>query len=167
MMLIDTHAHLDFSEFAEDLDLVLLRAKEAGLERIITIGTTLHSSRKAIQLAERYPQIYASVGIHPNSASQEREDFLSELEEMVKHPKVVAVGETGLDYYRLASKQEESEVSQTAFGAASFTTIENEIRDEAEIAAQSAAFEQHLELADAVGKSVVIHQRDSWEDTIE
>ena len=166
-MLIDTHAHLDFSEFAEDLDHVLLRAKQAGLERIITIGTTLLSSRKAIELAERYPQIYASVGIHPNSASQEREDFRSELEGMVKHSKVVAVGETGLDYYRLASKQEESEVSQTAFGAASFTTIGNEIRDEAEIAAQSATFEQHLELAAAAGKSVVIHQRDSWEDTIE
>src|SRR3984893_11466213 len=126
MMLIDKHAHLDFPEFAEDLDHVLLRAKEVGVERIITIGTTLQSIRKAIQLSERYSQIYASVGIHPNSASQEREDFLSELEEMAKHPKVVAVGETGLDYYRLASRQEESEVSQTTFGAASFTTIENE-----------------------------------------
>jgi TatD DNase family protein len=167
VILIDTHAHLNFSEFAEDLDHVLLRAKQAGLEHIIIIGTTLLSSRKAIELAERYPQIYASVGIHPNSANQECEDFLSELEEIVKHPKVVAVGETGLDYYRLASKQEELEVSQTAFGAASFTTIENEIRDEAEIAAQSAALEQHLELAVAVGESVVIHQRDSWEDTIE
>jgi TatD DNase family protein len=166
-MLIDTHAHLDFLELAEDLDHVLLRAKQASVERIITIGTTLQSSRKAIQLAERYPQIYASVGIQPNSASQEREDFLSELEEMVRHPKVVAVGETGLDYYRLASRQEESEVTQTTFGAASFTTIENEIRDEAEIAAQSAVFEQHLELAAAAGKSVIIHQRDSWEDTIE
>jgi len=166
-MLIDTHAHLDFPEFAEDLDHVLLRAKQAGVERIITIGTSLESSRKAVHLAERYPQIYASVGIHPNSASQEREDFLSELEEMVKHPKVVAVGETGLDYYRLASRQEESEVSEATFGAASFTTIENEIRDEAEMAAQSAAFEQHLELAAAARISVVIHQRDSWEDTIE
>ena len=167
MMLIDTHAYLDSPDFAEDLDDVLLRAKQASVERIITIGRTLQSSRKAIQLAERYPQIYASVGIHPNSASQEREDFLSELEEMVKHPRVVAVGQTGLDYYRLASKQEESEVSQTTFGSASFTTTENEIRDEAEMAAQSAAFEQHLELAAAAGKSVVIHQRDSWEDTIE
>ena len=64
-MLIDTHAHLDFPEFAEDLDHVLLRAKEAGVERIITIGTSLQSSRKAVHLAERYPQIYASVGIHP------------------------------------------------------------------------------------------------------
>lgn len=167
MMLIDTHAHLDLPEFAEDLDLVLLRAKQAGVERIITIGTTLQSSRRAIELAERYPQIYVSVGIHPNSASREREDFLSQLAQMVKHPKVVTVGETGLDYYRLASKQEESEVSQTAFGAASFTTIEDEIRDEAEIAGQAAAFEQHLELAVATGKSVVIHQRDSWEDTIQ
>jgi TatD DNase family protein len=167
MMLIDTHAHLDSTEFAVDLDQALLRAKQAGVERIITIGTTLQSSRKAIELAEHYPQIYASVGVHPNSASQEREDFLSGLEEMVKHPKVAAVGETGLDYYRLASNQEESEVSRTTFGAASFTTIENEIRDEAEIAAQSAAFEQHLELAVVAGKSVIIHQRDSWEDTIE
>ena len=166
-MLIDTHAHLDFPEFAEDLDHVLLRAKEAGVERIITIGTTLQSSRKAIQLAERYSQIYASVGIHPNSASQEREDFLSELEEMAKHPKVVAIGETGLDYHRLPSKQEDAEVSQATFGAATFGTMETEIHDEAEKAAQSTAFEQHLELAAAVGKSVVIHQRDAWEDTIE
>ena len=167
MMLIDTHAHLDFPEFAEDLDHVLLRAKEASVERIITIGTTLQSSRKAIQLAECYSQIYASVGIHPNSASQEREDFLSELEEMAKHPKVVAIGETGLDYHRLPSKQEDAEVSQATFGAATFGTMEVEIHDEAEKAAQSSAFEQHLELAAAAGKSVVIHQRDAWEDTIE
>lgn len=166
-MLIDTHAHLDFPEFAEDLDHVLLRAKEASVERIITIGTTLQSSRKAIQLAERYSQIYASVGIHPNSASQEREDFLSELEEMAKHPKVVAIGETGLDYHRLPSKQEDAEVSQATFGAATFGSLVTEIHDEAEKAAQSSAFEQHLELAAAAGKSVVIHQRDAWEDTIE
>ena len=167
VMLIDTHAHLDFPEFTEDLEDVLLRAKRAGLERIITIGINLKSSRKAIQFAERYPEIYASVGIHPNSASQEREDFLSELEELVKHPKVVAIGGTGLDYSRLPSKQESAEISQTTFGAADFHTIETEIRDEAEMAAQSAAFEQHLELAATVGKSIVIHQRDSWEDTIE
>src|SRR6202023_3510053 len=105
MMLIDTHAHLDFPEFAEDIDHVLLRAKQASVERIITIGTSLKSSRKAVHLADRYRQIYASVGIHPNSASQEREDFLSELEEMVKHPKVVAVGETGLVFYRLGGAQ--------------------------------------------------------------
>jgi len=121
----------------------------------------LESSRKAIQLAERYPQIYASVGIHPNSASQEREDFLSELEEMAKHPKVVAIGETGLDYHRLPSKQEDAEVSQATFGAATFGTMQAEIHDEAEKAAQSTAFEQHLELAAAAGKSVVIHQRNA------
>jgi len=165
MMLIDTHTYLDFPEFAEDLDHVLLRAKQVGVERIVTIGTTFQSSRKAIQLAERYSQIYASVGIHPNSASQEQ-DFLSELEEMAKHPKVVAIGETGLDYHRLPSKQEDAEVSQATFGAATFGTMETEIHDEAERAAQSTAFEQHLGLAAAAGKSVVIHQRDAWEDTI-
>jgi TatD DNase family protein len=166
-MFIDTHAHLEFPEFTEDLEDVLLRAKQVGVERIITVGINLESSRKAIQFAERYPEIYASVGIHPNSATQEHEDFLSELEQLVKHPKVVAIGGTGLDYSRLPSRQENAEISQTTFGAADFHTIETEIRDEAERAAQSAAFEQHLELAAAVGKSIVIHQRDSWEDTIE
>ena len=94
-MLIDTYTHLDSPEFTKDLDDVLLRAKQAGVERIITIGINLESSRKAVQLAERYPQTYASVGIHPSCANEEREDFLAELEQLVKHPKVVAIGGSG------------------------------------------------------------------------
>ena len=74
-MLVDTHAHLDFPEFSGDVDAVLSRAKEAGVSRIIAIGTTLQSSRNAINLAEQYPEVYAVIGIHPTSASKEREDF--------------------------------------------------------------------------------------------
>jgi TatD DNase family protein len=165
-MLVDTHAHLDFPEFADDFDAVLHRAKEAGVERIVTIGTTLKSSRKAIEFAERHREIYAVVGIHPNSVTEERGDFLAELQELAGHPKVVAIGETGLDYHRLPSKRHQKEVSETTFGAASTQSIELEIRDEAEKAAQAVAFEQHLELAAATGKNAVIHQRDSWVDTM-
>ena len=165
-MLIDTHAHLDFPEFAGDLDSVLHRAKEAGVDRIITIGTTLRSSRAAIRFAEQFPGVYAVVGIHPTSVSQEGEDFLSELRTLADHPKVVAIGETGLDYHHLPSSLRKQEISEAAFGAASTETIESDLRDDAEMAAQSVAFEQHLELAASIGKNVVIHQRDAWTDTI-
>jgi TatD DNase family protein len=166
-MLIDTHTYLDAAEFTKDLDDALLRAKQADVQCIVTVGRDLESSRKAVQLAERYPQVYASVGIHPNRANQEREDFLLELEQLLKHPKVVAIGAVGLDYSRLTSKQENDEVIEGALGAADFHTIEAEIRDEAELAAQSSTFEQQLELAAPTGKGVVIHQCDAWEDTIE
>jgi TatD DNase family protein len=157
---------LDFPEFAGDLEAVLSRAKEAGVSRIIAIGTTLHSSRAAINFAEQYPEIYAVVGIHPTSVSEEREDFLSELQQLAEHPKVVAIGETGLDYHRLPSSRRKQEISETTFGAASTETIESDLRDDAEIAAQSVAFEQQLELAATKMKNVVIHQRDAWADTL-
>jgi TatD DNase family protein len=165
-MLIDTHAHLDFPEFADDIDSVLRRAKEAGVSRIIAIGTTLQSSRQAISLAEQYPEIYAVVGVHPTSVTTEREDFLTELQQLATHPKVVAIGETGLDYHHLPGSRRKQEISETTFGAASTETIESDLRDDAEIASQSVAFEQHLELAASQSKNVVIHQRDAWEDTI-
>ena len=165
-MLVDTHAHLDFPEFTDDFDAILNRAREAGVGRIVTIGTTLKSSRKAIEFAEKHSEIYAVVGIHPSSVTEEREDFLPELQELATHPKVVAIGETGLDYYHLPSKRRQREISEATFGAASTESIEFEIRDEAEKAAQAVAFEQHLELAAATGKGVVIHQRDSWADTL-
>jgi TatD DNase family protein len=165
-MLVDTHAHLDFPEFAGDIEAVLRRAKEAGISRIITIGTTIQSSRKAIEFAEQYPEIYAVVGIHPGSVSEEPEDFLSELQELSDHPKVVAIGETGLDYHHLPSTRRTRELSESTFGAASTETVESDLRDDAEIASQTVAFEQHLELAATKSKNVVIHQRDAWSDTI-
>jgi TatD DNase family protein len=165
-MLIDTHAHLDFPEFAGDVEAVLDRAKEAGVAKVIAIGTTLQSSRRAIQFAEKYAEVYAVVGIHPTSASEEHEDFLSELQQLANHPKVVAIGETGLDYHRLPGSIRRQEISETAFGASSTETIEADLRDEAEISSQSIAFEQQLELAASIRKNVVIHQRDAWAETL-
>jgi TatD DNase family protein len=165
-MLVDTHAHLDYPEFTDDLDAVVLRAKNAGVTKILAIGTTLESSRNAVHFAEKYPEIYAVVGIHPTSVHEEREDFISEIQELLGHPKVVAVGETGLDYHHLPSSTRTKEISETTFGAASTEIIESDLADEAEIAAQSVAFEQHLELAAAKSKNVVIHQRDAWDDTL-
>jgi TatD DNase family protein len=165
-MLVDTHAHLDFPEFAGDFDAVLHRAKDAGVSRIIAIGTTLQSCRNAISFAERHPEIYAVVGIHPTSVSGEQEDFISELRHLADHPKVVAIGETGLDYHHLPSSMRKQEISEAAFGAASTETIESDLHDDAEMSSQLIAFEQHLELAATKSKNVVIHQRDAWDDTL-
>ncbi|MBV9129335.1 MAG: TatD family hydrolase [Verrucomicrobia bacterium] len=165
-MLVDTHAHLDFPEFADDFDAVLRRAKDAGVLKILAIGTTLQSCRNAINLAERYPEIYAVVGIHPTSVSEEQEDFISELRRLADHPKVVAIGETGLDYHHLPSSMRKQEISEAAFGAASAETIESDLHDDAEMTSQMIAFEQHLELAATKSKNVVIHQRDAWDDTL-
>jgi TatD DNase family protein len=165
-MLVDTHAHLDFPEFAGDVEALLRRARDAEVSKIIAIGTTLQSSRNAIRLAERYSEIYAVVGIHPTSVSEERADFLSELGQLADQPKVVAIGETGLDYHHLPSSLRKQEISETAFGASSTETIESDLHDDAEMASQSVAFEQHLELAATKSKNVVIHQRDAWADTI-
>lgn len=165
-MLVDTHAHLDFSEFAGDVEAVMRRAKDAGVSRVIAIGTSLQSSSKAIHLAEQYSELYAVIGVHPSSVSEEREDFLSELLPMADHPKVVAIGETGLDYHRLPGALRKQEISETTFGASSTETIESDLRDDAVMAAQAVAFEQHLELAATKSKNVVIHQRDAWADTL-
>ncbi len=165
-MLVDTHAHLDFPEFADDVEAVMRRAKDAGVSRVIAIGTSLQSSHHAIHLAEQYPELYAVIGVHPSTVSEEREDFLSELQVMADHPKVVAIGETGLDYHHLPGALRKQEISETTFGASSTETIESDLRDDAVMAAQAVAFEQHLELAATKSKNVVIHQREAWADTL-
>ena len=98
-MLIDTHAHLDMGEFKDDRDAVLRRAREAGVEYIITIGTTIESSRDAIHLAEEYDFVYAAVGIHPHEVKDVPHAAYETLRNFAKHKKVVAYGEVGLDYY--------------------------------------------------------------------
>ena len=99
-MLIDTHAHLDFPEFAGDLAAVLERAKKAGVFEVVSIGIDLASSEKAIELANLHPEVYATVGIHPHDAFPLNEKQLLILETLARKRRVVAIGEVGLDYYR-------------------------------------------------------------------
>ncbi len=101
----DTHAHLDFPDFADDRPQVVERAHAAGIAKIITIGTDSKSSARAIELSEQFPNVFAAVGWHPSHVSEAPEDIRAELRELARHPKVVAIGETGLDYYRLPSKK--------------------------------------------------------------
>jgi TatD DNase family protein len=164
--LIDTHCHLDFPEFANDLDTVIKRAVAAGVDRMITIGTSLDSSRAAIALANRYPNVYATVGLHPTSIGENTPEFIEELKQLAQHPKVVGIGECGLDFYRLPD-DDRPDIVETAFGSITMSGIESELRMDSLKAAQAAAFEQQLELAAQLEKPVVIHQRDSWNETLE
>src|SRR5688572_25627146 len=97
----ETHAHLDFPDFENDLGDVISRAEAAGISRIITIGTTLDGSRKAVELAERFSQVYAAVGWHPSYVTSAPAQIPVEFQELAARSKVVAIGEIGLDYSRL------------------------------------------------------------------
>lgn len=99
-MLCDTHCHLNFDSFASDLPEVLERAWSAGVERILNPATDMQTSREIVELAETIPQIYAAVGVHPNDGASWRKDTRPALYELAQHPKVKAIGEIGLDYYR-------------------------------------------------------------------
>ena len=166
-MLIDTHAHLDYPDFADDLDDVIGRAAEAGVARVITIGTGIESSRRALALAEKYPAVYAVVGLHPANVQDEVEDFLPELRELAEHPKVAAIGETGLDYHHLPSGELESSPAIAALQADVSQDAEAAVMDGAYKSAQAEAFRVQLDLAVALELNVVIHQRDAWDDTLE
>ncbi len=103
-MIIDTHCHLDDKRYNEDMDEVLMRAKEQGVERFIIPGADPKTLQRAVELAEQYAEIYFAVGVHPYDAKNYNRDFL---EPFVRHPKCVAIGECGLDYYRLPESEEE------------------------------------------------------------
>jgi TatD DNase family protein len=168
-MLIETHAHLDYPDFANDLDDVLRRAVEAGVTRVIAIGTSIESSRRAIDLAEKYPAVYATIGVHPTFVEEAEEDVFTPLRELAKQPRVVAIGETGLDYHRLPSEEvaKEKQVQvMTALRTETDEEIEAQIRDGAYKSKQASLFQQQLDLAVELGLNVVIHQRDAWEDTL-
>ena len=134
--MIDSHTHLDMCE-PPDAELVA-RASEAGVTRIVTVGTTGASCRAALAAAEDFPQVYAAIGRHPNSATGFDDADFAELEALAAHPRCVAIGETGLDYYR----------------------------DYAPAADQQRAFEAQIELARATGKPLVIHTRAADDDTL-
>ena len=170
MTLVETHAHLDYPDFANDFDDVLRRATESGVTRILTIGTSVESSRRAVDLAEKYPSIFAVIGVHPTYAEQSGEDVMTPLRELAKSPRVVAIGETGLDYHYLpsveAKKQKPAEVIH-ALQSEIDADIDANIHDGAYKSKQASVFQQQLDLAVELGFNVVIHQREAWDDTLE
>ena len=143
----DTHAHLDYDDYKPDFADVLARAQNAGITKIIAIATDLDSSRRALALAEKHAQIYAAVGWHPSNAHEAPADIRPALRELVRHPKAVAIGECGLDYYRLPSASGGSTADDAAYK-----------QKQAEI------FEQQLEVAAEMNLNCVIHQRSSFDD---
>jgi len=134
-MLIDTHCHIFFPEYDADRADVIARALDAGVEKMIVVGTDIPSSEKAIALAEAYPFIFATVGLHPHEAKTMDDTLLRALERLSSHPKVVALGETGLDFYY--NKSEE--------------------------AVQKQAFSAQIALAKKRRLPLVIHIRDAWD----
>ncbi|HEX5176745.1 MAG TPA: TatD family hydrolase [Chthoniobacteraceae bacterium] len=168
-MLIDTHAHLDFSDFASDLDEVIARARDAAVTRIITIGTTIEGSRRAVALADAHPEVFAVVGIHPNHALEAPPECIAELRELARHPRVVAIGEVGLDYHRLPGAQALKPLP-AAYAEMPLNDpreVSAAVRDGAVKAAQAELFTAQLDLAIELGLNVIIHERDAWQDTLE
>src|ERR1700761_1604439 len=98
-MLVDSHCHLDFPDFADELDAIVARASEAGIGRIVTISTRVRRLGALLDIAARFPNVYCSVGTHPHQADEEDGIAAEELIELTRHPKVVALGEAGLDYF--------------------------------------------------------------------
>ncbi len=99
MMLVDSHCHLDFPDLAGDLDAIVARAEAAGIGRMVTISTRVRRHDALLAIAERFPSVYCSVGTHPHHAAEERDVTLAELLDRAARPKVVAIGEAGLDYF--------------------------------------------------------------------
>lgn len=168
MHLIDTHSHLDFPDFDEDREEVVRRAVEAGVGTIVTVGIDSESNKRSIDLAEKFPNVYAAVGIHPNEAMNAPEEFCEELRALAKHPRVAAIGECGLDYHRLPSRREKSPFENVARSTVMQNPeeLERRMADDAVKNRQAIVFQQQLDLAVELGLNVIIHQRDSWDDTL-
>jgi len=165
----DTHAHLDYPDYAPDLTEVIERARAAGITKIISIGTDLESSARAIKLAERFDGVFAAVGWHPSNAHEAPDDIRKLLRTLAKHPKVVAIGETGLDYHRLPSMSGAHGVSRPTIPvevgrATPCVPPEEDVRYKQK---QASIFRQQMEVAAELGLNCVIHQRTSFDDTIE
>ena len=142
----DTHAHLDYPDYEKDFPEVLARAQAAGITKIISIATDLDSSRRALALAEGHPMIYAAVGWHPGNAHEAPADIRPALRDLARHPKTVAIGECGLDYYRLPSAQGGAKVSASPLvsGLASLSTEDRQYKQkQAEIFRQQRRLTAH------------------------
>jgi len=137
-MLVDHHCHLDFPDFASELDNVIARAREAGVGTMVTISTRIRQFDKVLAVAERFEDVYCSVGTHPHNAHEELDIPLERIVELTRHPKVVAVGEAGLDYHYKNSTPE----------------------------AQAEGFRRHIAAARETGLPLEIHTRDADDDTI-
>jgi len=144
-MLIDTHAHLDYPDYDPDRAEVLARARAAGVTEVISIGTRLDSSRRALALAENHTGVWAAVGVHPCEAGPESLEEVAALRALTLHPRVVALGEIGLDYHRLPEDPDAAAALRVT---------------------QAVVFRAQLALAAEAGLNVVVHQRDSWDDTL-
>jgi TatD DNase family protein len=136
--LIDTHMHLHLAEFDADREQAIARARAGQVARMVEVGYDLESSRAALALAEEHPALYAAVGIQPHYATLAGDEWLAEVRQLAAHPKVVAIGEIGLDYHH----------------------------DRAPHDAQERLFRQQLALARELGLPVVIHSRDAHADTV-
>ena len=137
-MLIDSHAHIQLSQFNRDREAVLKRAEEADVSSILVIGFDIETSLGAVELAEKHSQIYATVGMHPHDAKDLTPDVLEEFRELAARPKVIALGEMGLDYYRNLSPRPQ----------------------------QKEAFEKQLDLAETLQMPIIIHNRDAYMDIL-
>jgi TatD DNase family protein len=135
-MLVDSHCHLDFPDFADDLDGIVARAQAAGIGRIVTISTRVRRLSGLLEIAARFPDVYCSVGTHPHHADEEDGIPATELIALTDHAKVVALGEAGLDYFYQRGSRE----------------------------AQERGFRTHIAAARATGLPLVIHTRDADED---
>jgi TatD DNase family protein len=136
IMIVDSHCHLDFPDFADDLDAIVARAADAGVGRIVTISTRVRRLEGLLAIAERFPNVYCSVGTHPHHADEEDGISADELIELTKHPKVIALGEAGLDYFYQNGSPE----------------------------AQKRGFRAHIAAARATGLPLVIHTREADDD---
>ncbi|WP_091923022.1 TatD family hydrolase [Phyllobacterium sp. CL33Tsu] len=123
-MLVDSHCHLDFADFEEERDAIVQRALDHGIKRLVTIGTRVRRFDTILAIAERYDSVYASVGTHPNNAHEELDVTADELIRLAEHPKVVAIGEAGLDYhYDYAPPQAQAQGLRTHIQAARVTQL--------------------------------------------
>jgi len=136
-MLIDSHCHLDFPDFADELDDVVARARAAGIAKMVTISTRVRRHTALLAIADRFPEVYCSIGTHPHYAHEEADISLAELAAASRDDKVVAIGEAGLDYYYDRSPRE----------------------------AQERGFRTHIAAARETGLPLVIHSRDADDDT--